>query len=604
MSGDGFLIDQSHGDWRENFKKIKGYVITKDGEFCRVQMKYNQSTKQHEPEYIQLSNFVARISKDISKDDGEETKSFFEIEGFLKNMRSLPKIIVESNKFIAMNWIIDNWGSDAILSPSQGCRDHLRHAIQLVSQYDKERQTLYNYTGWRKINDKWCYLHAGGAIGADGVTVDLSNEGNLGRYILPTTGNEIESFNMALKLLDVADSKITAPLLALTFLTPLCEPLRQAGHEPDFVGWVQGMTQSMKSSLSAVVLNHFGKGFTKNTMPSSFKDTYVYTDRKGFLLKDSLLVVDDFHPSTSKAESQKMHSMAQKILRAWGDRIGRGRGNVDGSIRQTYPPRGMCLVTGEDLPEVGQSGMARYFLIKIKRGDIDKAKLTELQNNTDLLAQNMANYINWLSPQIEDIAKVAGQGLRQLRDTFTQCNNLNGRMPETLAFLCMGFSMFLKYGVSIRAITEDQQNEIYINGQSSLIELSCSHADNIKEEQPVSQFLKALNVMLMTEQVTIINIGDTPKEGITLIGYREACSECYYLIPDAVYSALVQFYNKQDAKFPVSKTTLWQHLANDGLLECGKANGKVAPTKGKKIDGKNNRYIHLKISSLEVEEEG
>jgi len=499
-----------------------------------------------------------------------------------------------------MNWILENWGSDAILSPSQGCREHLRHAIQLVSQYDKERQTVYNYTGWREINNKWCYLHAGGAIGADGVTVDLT-EGNLIRYVLPTIGNEIESFNMAIKLLNVADYKITVPLLALAYLTQLGEPLRQAGHEPDFVMWIQGMTQSMKSSLAAVVLNHFGKGFTKNTMPASFKDTYIYTDRKGFLLKDSLLVIDDFFPSSSKSESQKMHTMAQKILRAWGDRIPRGRGNVDGSIRQTYPPRGSCLVTGEDLPQVGQSGMARYFLVKVKRGDIDKKKLSELQNNTNLLAKNMTNYINWLSPKIDDITKVAGGALGQLRDAFTQCHKLDGRMPETLAFLCLGFDMFLKYGVSIGAITESQQTKIFTNGQNALVELACSHTQNIKEEQPVNQFITAFNTMLAVKEIEIINIQEEPRWGdIPVVGYREVEAECYYLIPDATYSALTQFCNRQDTKFPVSKPILWQHLANDGMIEVDVTGGKNS--KCKKINGKNGRYIWLRKACLEVPE--
>jgi|GEM_PF-890758 len=590
---------KTYDDWRDNYKKLSDYEISKNGQLCRIVTKKIEGVEAKT--LVPLSNFMARISKDVIKDDGQEQKLMFEIEGFLSNGKVLPTITIESNKFTAMNWIIDNWGSSPILSPGGSCRDYLRHSIQKVSEYDKDYRTIFNYTGWRKINNKWCYLHAGGAIGADGVTVDLASEGNLSKYQLPTIGNEIESARMALKLLYVADFKITIPLLALSYLSPLTEPLRQAGHEPDFVMWIQGMTQSMKSSLSAVVLNHFGKGFTKNNMPASFKDTYVNIDRKGFLLKDNLLVADDFYPSTSKAEAQKMHTMAQKMLRAWGDRIARGRGNVDGTLRQTYAPRGMCLVTGEDLPQVGQSGMARYFLIKIKRGDIDKTKLTELQNNTDLLAQNMANYINWLSPQIDNIAKVAGSGLGQLRDTLTQCHNLDGRMPETLAFLLIGLDMFLKYVVSIKAITENQQLEIFNKAQNDLADLACSHADNIKEEQPVSQFLRAINVMLATNQVEIINIGDMPREGTPVIGYREVGAECYYLIPDATYAALVQFCNKQDGKFPVGKPTLWQHLANDGHLECGKVNGKETPTKVKKVHGKNTRCIHLKISSLEVD---
>ena len=46
--------------------------------------------------------------------------------------------------------------------------------------------TEYSHTGWRKIAGKWCYLYHGGAVGADGVRVNL--DGGLSGYRLDGAG--------------------------------------------------------------------------------------------------------------------------------------------------------------------------------------------------------------------------------------------------------------------------------------------------------------------------------------------------------------------------------------------------------------------------------
>ncbi len=583
-------------DWRENYKKLSDYTISKNGELCRIKMKYNAATKEYEPEYISLANFTARIAKEIVKDDGQESKALFEIEGFLFDGRPLPLITVESNKFIAMNWVVDGWGGDAIFSPGVNCKDYLRHAIQTVSLNNKTRQTVFCHTGWRKINNTWAYLHAGGAIGADHVTVDISAEGRLGKYILPETGNIVRAAEAAIQLLYVADYKITVPLFSLIYLTPLGESLRRAGKEPAFIMWLNGMTQSMKSSLAAVCLSHFGEEFTALSLPASFKDTANSFERKGFLLKDSLLVIDDFHPSATKAESQQMHKAAQMALRAWGDRTGRSRANVDGTLRQSYPPRGMCLATGEDLPDVGQSGAARYFAVSLKRGDIDKVKLTELQTNTNLLAQNLANYIQWLSTQIEDIAGNAKKELNNFRDTFNE-QGFDGRMPDTVAWLYYGWCAALHYFHSIEVLTTEQYESFLKVGLDTLIGLASEHAKTIRQEQPANKFLAALREMIAAELVDIVPLQDMPREGTNFIGWRDL--DYYYLLPDATFSALVQFYNRQNSNFPVTKQTLWKHLLNDGCLSPG----KDRVDRLKKINNKSHRCIWLKVDSLKIQEE-
>lgn len=586
----------AHSDWRGKFGTVlEAYSINKRGELCMN--KEITIDKAKMLIQVPISNFVARISKDIKKDDGVEIKALFEIEGFLSNGQPLPTVNVKAVDFDEMKWVIDVWGSDAIIYPNNGCKSLLRHAIQMVSMEDKSRQTIYCHTGWRKINNRWAYLHAGGAIGADNVTVDVTGEGDLSRYTLPAVTEKMAAAKMSLKLLEVADYKITIPLMALIFLTPLCEPLRQASKEPAFVVWMQGMTQSMKSSLAAVYLSHFGS-FTGLSLPASFKDTAISAERKGNLLKDCLLVIDDFHPSATKAESQNMHKTAQSILRAWGDRRGRNRANIDGTLRASYPPKGMCLVTGEDLPDVGQSGTARYLAINLKRGDIDKIKLSEIQRCTDLLAQNMSSYLDWLSQRLDDIAETASDKINSIRNSLTN-DGYDGRMPDMVASLFYGWSCAMKYFLEIGAVSEGRYTEMVVIGFNVLKEVAADHAETVKEEQPSLKFISALKEMIASGIVTTVDM----RMGYEMhydrgIGWRD--DKACYLLPSVTFAHLTKFFDNQGTKFPVSKTALWQHLLNDGYIESGK--DQIASLK--KINGKAYRVICFKEDIFEFQDEG
>lgn len=122
-------------------------------------------------------------------------------------------------------------------------------------------------------------MHHDGAIGADGISVDLNDAMKL--YSLPVNVKYLnKAIKLSVKLLYIAPIEVMIVFLGLTFLSPLVQFL------------------------------------------------------------------------------QKMESTAERILRMWGDRIGRRRLNSKIELQKTYYPRGMVLVTGEDLPS-GQSSNAR-----------------------------------------------------------------------------------------------------------------------------------------------------------------------------------------------------------------------------------------------------
>src|SRR5262249_37323752 len=116
-------------------------------------------------------------------------------------------------------------GAEAIVMPGMTLRDHTRAAIQLLSPQIAHRQ-VYTHTGWRYVGGDYIYLHAGGAIGKEGMRNDIAVRPGqaLSAYQLPAppAGEEARAaLRASLALLDVAPDILTIPLYAALWRTLL-----------------------------------------------------------------------------------------------------------------------------------------------------------------------------------------------------------------------------------------------------------------------------------------------------------------------------------------------------------------------------------------------
>jgi hypothetical protein len=64
-----------------------------------------------------------------------------------------------------MGWLLNQLGPQAIIYPGQ--QQHARAAIQSLSGQIRQEH-VFAHLGWRKQDRDWVYLHAGGAVGAQG----------------------------------------------------------------------------------------------------------------------------------------------------------------------------------------------------------------------------------------------------------------------------------------------------------------------------------------------------------------------------------------------------------------------------------------------------
>lgn len=579
-------------EWQQLFEGT-AYMVDDSGSLCKSKI-----AKDGEEMRLRLANFTARIRREITKDDGQSTERVFEIDGILAGGRKLFPILISSSKFASLSWPVENWGVAANICPGPGAKDSIRHAIQITG-FNCESETLFTHTGWRQFNDKWVYLHGGGAIGADSVAVDLG-EAKLTSYTIPTEITDLKgAISMVLKCLEVAPREVTIPLLACVFLAPLCESMRHASCEPSFIIWLTGMSGTRKSTLAGLFLSFFGR-FMGKALPASFKDTENNIERKAFLLKDSILCVDDYHPVGSANEKRIMEKKAHSLIRGYGDRVGRGRMKADTTLRESFIPRGLCVVTGEDLPNLGQSATARLLALELKPGQVVLDVLTELQGKSHLLSEAMAGYLEWLLPQMDNLSVEFKKEFHLLRQKATTVGS-HGRMPETVASLFIGARMAFSYFCEAGVITQEEKDTLIRVAWDILIDLSEQQGRSIQEDSPSNKFLAALKELISTKKVVLRsmwdkNVGDL--DGAEHIGWED--SSFYYLLPGQTYKVVCQFYQQQGGVFPVGESMLWKHLDAAGLIQVKNDSRQINRTINKTISsiGKQVRLLHLKAAAL------
>ncbi len=554
--------DPVYQPYIEALDSVDDYTIDHHGNLCSFDKKGNPFT---------VANFVARPTMEVIRDDGVTEDRTFRIEGVLKDAKLLPAIDVSASDFPTMSWVLKNWGIVASIRAGQNRKDLCRDAVQNMAK-EVVKHRIFTHLGWRQLEDsRWVYLHSEGCIGAENITVEVEKE--LDRYALPTEiRNAKKAAQASLSLLKVAPSHITIPLLALVYLSPLVEVLKKAGIEPNFILWLHGLTGSRKTSLSLVFLAHFGAEFVSKNPPASFKDTANALEKRSFATKDTLLLIDDYHPEASRYEAQKMAQTAQRILRMFGDRIGRGRLKSTTEFQKTYAPRGMGLVTGEDLPQ-GQSSVARFLGAEIKPGDVDLKMLTKIQNDGLLLSEAMVGYIEWLIPQMDDLPEMLLDRFQEKRDQFQE-NAAHGRLGEAAAWLYLAYDLMLGYMESLDVTSSNEAEEMLSEAEDVLVSLVQKQGGLVNQERPEQIFTRVLGELLSMSKVRIDPIKKSTNnyEFDSIAGEHIGWSDetFYYLLPDATYNAVVKFLSSRGEAFPVKDRTLWKNLEHANMIQVEK----------------------------------
>lgn len=567
---------------------------------------------------VQLSNFSAEIVEEITRDDGAEATKHLRIKGSLASGESLPSANVSAKEFPSLNWVIERWGTRAVIFPN--ARGHVPTAIQLMSK-DVRHREIFAHTGWRYINEEWMYLSASGALGASGLHADVEVDADFGQIKdfgveVPCDAEELRSAVVASSwVLRLARPDVAYPLLAATFRAVIAEVL-----PVDYSLFISGYTGARKSAVAAIVQAHFGREFHGKHLPANWTSTENSLEKQAFLAKDSVLVVDDFLPAGGGYDGSAYYKKAERVLRGQGNQAGRQRMFRDGALRAAYHPRGLILSTGEDLPR-GQSLRARMLTLEIRKDEVNLEALTSLQaaGESGLLAKCLGGFIRWIAPQVDQLKDIL-PATKTTHRNAAQALDAHSRTPDIVADLMIGLDLFLQYAMQTGVIDQQTWATHREHGWGALLEAGNRQKGLVQEESPVERYLDLLNTALASGWGHLQSLeGKAPSTPQSfgwvkavsasstewrpqgkLIGWTDG-SDSLFIMQDAAYGVVSNLAASQNSPIGISSKALSKHLKEQEHLASTLAEGN---TIRKVICGQKRRLLHLKLSSvLELSEE-
>jgi hypothetical protein len=400
--------------------------------------------------------------------------------------------------------------------------------------------------------------------------------------------------------------EITYPCLALVFLSPLNEFLRQIGHEPKFILTLLGRTGSMKSTVAALMTSFFGS-FSATDLPMSFRDTANSITHSAFSLKDVLTCVDDYHP-TGRKESESMKAIMQTVARGYGDRAARNRLTPEITLREARPPQGNVIVTAEFAPDIGESGTARLFCIEMKPGQIDLPHLTELQERAakGQLTHMMYAYTEWLKETylcdndryarfLEMLAEEYQNERACWRATLRENKvKFHDRIPDTLACLQLGFNYVMGFLLHSGVLMQKDVDEITERFNTIMFNHAAHQSEAVEQDRPTHIFIRKLLAMLDCGQVCVVPASDC--DGILpsgCLGYED--EEHYYLFFESTQRAVKKFCDDQGEGFSISTKALGKALADEGFINTDTGEN----TRTMRFGSKTKRVLLLRKEMVE-----
>lgn len=539
-------------------------------------------------DYNKLTNFKLKSITFVVEHYGEYQNQYYEFECVLSNGKTkIAKLT--SNDLTNSQWIDKKLGGEFILCPQYGMSEETSY--KYFREYISERfknakdKKIYKFIGWANINKKLVYLTDNEVIGlkerSDNICVKTGK-----RLIKDENINNINSAKLAYRLLDLANDKSKIiPLFLFLHISLLKTIFQLAGVEPQFILAIIGLTGSMKTSVSKEMFSIFNRDNIGDKISASFKDTITALEQKGYEYKDSPLIIDDFHPAASVKEKNQLNETFQFLLRTYGDCIAKSRSTKNLTRAIEFKPRGLAIITGEDINSIGESSSARLLIINVESSTYNKEVLSYFQDNKLIVPTYVYYFLEYVANNSHRIINYISTNFNRYRNKYSKKFKHN-RYADMFSCFMLIRDIIADYYISLGICN----NELF-DFEEIIFKVIQEHQKRMSIQDPAIMFVIAINEFSNSGKYRILDKQDSSNYS-NIIGYED--KDKYYLIPGTTLNAVKQYWKSQGSVFTMSKEGTNKALQLLDVIETEIEGGKTRRTIKVKINNKYSRYLVIK----------
>lgn len=500
-------------------------------------------------EGIPITDFGVVPLSIIQKCDVAQIRYFVEL---LILGQDIPprEVVVDCAKLGSSQWI-DDLGPGYIYE-RKGL-GHLKILIQVMAKYAPVKHE-YLYSGWQSDSDS-IYILEGVQLRGKDWSVDRARV----------------SCEHTLQMLDVAQHMLTIPLLSIELLSLVHSRMMCRGEYFKGVCCIVAPTQSFKTTLASLFFDYENG----READINFEATMAAIVRTVGNIRDSTVVIDDYKPGATKAESNEMLLKISKIIRMCSDDSGgiKKAGAQNSTITNTA--HCMAVITAEQVQLNVQSTLARLLILEVNRKDVDRDRLTYFQANHSKYQGFIKDFISYICMQGVDTYcdKLAQRFLEErnfMRNQLSEKSVLvDNRTNDMCVWLYVSFSEFLKYAFDSQTINKEQFDERMEEAQTIFQTIMRNQAERVSDLDETKRFFRGLQVLIETKEAFIgelqsRNTSYATKNSKEAIGFSK--KGYVYLKNEVAFREVVSYYRRYGKEFSISEATLRKLFADSGYI--------------------------------------
>ena len=397
-----------------------------------------------------LANFDARIIGEILKDDGIDKRRFYELTVTRKDQSCT--FTVAATQFDSLVWVAEQLGAEHMVYAAGESRSTCpwRSKLYLGTSRGARCSCIPAGGPW-KVSEFTCTPMARSTPAPRVKASGSSAPPELGEYRLPAPphGSDlIQALRASRTFLDVAPLRITVPL----FLTGY----RAVLGEANFSVFVYGESGGRKTSLAAIIQQHFGAAMDFDYPPANWMSTANYNGGPSRTLPRTRSCWWMTSCVGGPRDIQRLHAEADRLFRGQANRQGRGRLQSDSTMRGGRKPRGVPIGTGEELPR-GASLQARMLALLVESGEVNLVLLSQLQDLAarGLFAAAMSGFIRYAGEHFEEFQQQRREQSKHVRQAAAK-TTAHGRGVAIRGELAFTANVLARFYVDSGDMTETE----------------------------------------------------------------------------------------------------------------------------------------------------
>jgi hypothetical protein len=556
-----------------------------NGELCRVE--WSRSRKRRQA--VMLMPCAVRMTRRVRRDLGDGARvvvTHVDLEAE-RDGETHAMAGVEVDDFESLSWLRDLPWPNVTAPRHQRGRSDVLNAIAATSGPNVPMETAYGALGWRLVDGRWMYIHAAGAIDANGpvpgVRVDVSDP--VARWALPEPPPVDDAARVraactaSLELLDALPAHIAAPLLGAAYRALL--------GESGTTVYLLGEKATGKTGAAALTLQHYAPTVHHKAMPVPAGEegaTGPALEEMRYLVGHALMVADDLAPDRSVERSAQRANM---LARSQYNQIGKLRSTRDGGIRPVHAPRSLLMLTGEDGAGAA-SAESRVVYVPVERGELtpDMLKSVSGRERANRRAQwtaVLARYFASRMPVQDWLDETSTKLTTGFREADADDPGVDARRADLVADLAAGWRAMLKAAVDLGALDEETAAGIWSRAWAGLMEAKRLQATVTSGRDLPSRTGELLRTLFATGAAHLeARDGGLPGEphrwgwpvGAALLEAPRPVGPCVgwtdgatvWLEPGAVFAALEKQARAESEPLHVTKRALAGALAGANII--------------------------------------